>query len=100
MLSGSLVASSFGMSISANAFPITPNRHAKIKRWRGYARGFSKYAIGMGGVMIKLGQFASTRADILPEEVVLELENLQDEVPSVKYEAIQKVIEAEIGQNR
>jgi predicted unusual protein kinase regulating ubiquinone biosynthesis (AarF/ABC1/UbiB family) len=73
-------------------------RGTQMRRWKGYARGFSRYAISMGGVMIKLGQFASTREDILPEEIVRELENLQDEVPSVKYKKIKKVIEAEIGQ--
>lgn len=73
-------------------------RGTQMGRWKGYARGFSRYAISMGGVMIKLGQFASTREDILPEEIVRELENLQDEVPSVKYKKIKKVIEAEIGQ--
>lgn len=72
-------------------------RRSQMRRWQGYARGFSKYAISMGGVMIKLGQFASTRADILPEEIVRELENLQDEVPSVPYKHIKKVIESEIG---
>jgi len=72
-------------------------RRTQMNRWKKYARGFSEYAISMGGVMIKLGQFASTRADILPEEIVLELANLQDEVPSVKYEQIKQVIETEIG---
>ncbi len=72
-------------------------RRTQTNRWKKYARGFSKYAISMGGVMIKLGQFASTRADILPEEIVIELANLQDEVPSVEYDQIKTVIETEIG---
>ncbi len=66
-------------------------------RWRRYAREFRRFAIGMGGVMIKLGQFASTRADVLPEDVIRELESLQDEVPSVPYEQIRPVIESELG---
>lgn len=72
-------------------------QRTQMSRWQSYARGFSKYAISMGGVMIKLGQFASTREDILPEEIVRELSNLQDEVPSVKFKHIKKVIESEIG---
>lgn len=72
-------------------------RRSQMTRWRKYARGFSRYAISMGGVMIKLGQFASTRADILPEEIVQELANLQDEVPSVPYKKIKNVIEIELG---
>jgi len=44
-------------------------------------RRFRKLAISMGGVMIKVGQFLSTRVDILPKEVTDELSGLQDEVP-------------------
>ena len=51
----------------------------------------------MGGVMIKLGQFISTRADILPEEITNELAGLQDEVPSVPNEKMRAVIEGELG---
>ncbi len=69
----------------------------QIKRWSKYARGFRGFAISMGGVMIKLGQFASTRADILPEEVIGELASLQDEVPSIPYDKIKAVIETELG---
>lgn len=68
-----------------------------ISRWRHYARGFRRYAISMGGVMIKLGQFASTRADVLPEEIIQELDSLQDEVPAVPYKRIKPVIERELG---
>lgn len=68
-----------------------------IRRWQKYAREFRNFAIQMGGVMIKLGQFASTRADVLPEEVIRELESLQDEVPSIPYKRIKKVIDNELG---
>ncbi len=68
-----------------------------IRRWRAYARSFRHFAISMGGVMIKLGQFVSTRVDVLPPEVTDELAGLQDEVPSVPYNYIRAVIEAEIG---
>ncbi len=33
--------------------------------------------------MIKLGQFISSRVDILPPEIIEELASLQDEVPTV-----------------
>lgn len=38
-------------------------------RWRHYARRFRAMAIDMGGVMIKLGQFVSSRVDVLPPEI-------------------------------
>ncbi len=68
-----------------------------LPRWKKYARGFRALAIQYGGVMIKLGQFISTRSDILPQEIIDELASLRDEVPSVPTEKIRKIIEEEIG---
>jgi predicted unusual protein kinase regulating ubiquinone biosynthesis (AarF/ABC1/UbiB family) len=65
------------------------------ERMRKIAIRFRKLAISMGGVMIKVGQFLSTRVDILPREVTSELSGLQDEVPPVPFEAIWNVIETE-----
>lgn len=62
-----------------------------------YARSFRGFAIMAGGMMIKLGQFISTREDVLPEEITRELAGLQDEVPSVPQKEIRKVIERELG---
>ncbi len=68
-----------------------------IARWQGYARSFRNFALEMGGVMIKAGQFISTRADILPQEVIDELKSLRDEVPGVPSEEIRAIIERELG---
>lgn len=68
------------------------------KRWKKYAREFRGFAVEMGGVMIKAGQFASTRADILPEEVIAELASLQDEVPTIDYRRIRDVMVRELGE--
>ncbi len=68
-----------------------------MQRWQQYSREFRHFAIAMGGVMIKLGQFISTRVDVLPPEIIQELEGLQDEVPSVPYSKIRSVIETELG---
>jgi predicted unusual protein kinase regulating ubiquinone biosynthesis (AarF/ABC1/UbiB family) len=65
--------------------------------WRGYAAEFRAFAVSMGGVMIKLGQFISTRMDMLPPEIIEELAGLQDEVPSVPFPKILAVIEADLG---
>ncbi len=66
-------------------------------RWIIYSRRFRHFAILMGGVMIKLGQFVSTRVDALPPEITDELSGLQDEVPSVPQKQINAVIERELG---
>jgi predicted unusual protein kinase regulating ubiquinone biosynthesis (AarF/ABC1/UbiB family) len=53
-------------------------------------------ATEMGGVMIKVGQFLSTRVDVLPDEITTELANLQDEVAPEEYQDIRQVAEADL----
>lgn len=47
--------------------------------------------------MIKVGQFLSARADVLPEEITQELSGLQDEVPAERFPEIRSVAEIEFG---
>jgi predicted unusual protein kinase regulating ubiquinone biosynthesis (AarF/ABC1/UbiB family) len=51
----------------------------------------------MGGVMIKVGQFLSSRLDVLPNEITTELAGLQDEVPPEDFEAIRAEAEQGLG---
>jgi ubiquinone biosynthesis protein len=51
----------------------------------------------LGPTFIKLGQALSTRADVLPQEVVSELARLQDRVPPMAPGDAEKAIEAELG---
>ena len=72
-------------------------RRTRNERFRREAVRFRALAIRMGGVMIKVGQFLSSRLDILPPEVTDELANLQDEVPAEDFEDIRALAEAELG---
>jgi predicted unusual protein kinase regulating ubiquinone biosynthesis (AarF/ABC1/UbiB family) len=67
------------------------------KRFVKYAREFRGFAIALGGVFIKLGQFVSTRVDALPEEIVRELESLQDEVPTIPFKKIRQTLQEDLG---
>ena len=67
------------------------------KRMQRIARRFRPLAVDLGGLMIKLGQFMSTRLDVLPPEVTAELEGLQDKVPPVPFAQIRALAEAELG---
>ena len=51
----------------------------------------------LGTTFVKLGQILSTRADLLPAELITELERLQDDVPPVEAARIREVIEEELG---
>ncbi len=70
---------------------------SRARRMRHIARRFRPLAIDLGGLMIKLGQFMSTRLDVLPPEVTAELESLQDEVPPVPFAEIRVLAESELG---
>jgi predicted unusual protein kinase regulating ubiquinone biosynthesis (AarF/ABC1/UbiB family) len=74
-------------------------RGTRAGRFRREAIRFRGLAIQMGGVMIKVGQFLSSRLDVLPREVTDELAGLQDEVPAESYEAIRELAEKELGGN-
>src|SRR5579883_2803456 len=58
---------------------------------------FRKTAIQLGVLMIKLGQFLSSRADLLPEQALKVLASLQDEVPPEPFDHVVSVIETELG---
>jgi len=51
----------------------------------------------LGPTYVKIGQIASTRADIIPVEILKELEKLQDNVPSFSFEQVTRIIEDELG---
>ncbi|WP_024817505.1 ABC1 kinase family protein [Arthrobacter sp. 31Y] len=69
----------------------------RSQRMRRFARRFHGLAVELGGLMIKVGQFMSSRLDVLPPEITAELEGLQDEVPPVPFPAIRALAEAELG---
>lgn len=51
----------------------------------------------MGPTYIKLGQLLSTRPDLLPDQYLDALATLQDDVETIPYEEVEKIIEEEIG---
>src|SRR5437588_2007695 len=59
---------------------------------------FRQTALQLGVLMIKLGQFLSSRADLLPEKALAVLASLQDEVPAEPFSHVVSVIETELGQ--
>jgi predicted unusual protein kinase regulating ubiquinone biosynthesis (AarF/ABC1/UbiB family) len=77
-------------------FRKTVNRN-RSKRLHRYASEYRQLAVQMGGVLIKVGQILSARADVLPKEITDELSGLQDEVPAEDFNAIRQLIENELG---
>lgn len=72
-------------------------RSAPLPRWTGLARDYRELAVELGGVLIKLGQYLSTRVDLLPVEVTRELAGLQDQVPALPFQAVLDRLEEDLG---
>ncbi|HEX9084279.1 MAG TPA: AarF/UbiB family protein [Gemmatimonadaceae bacterium] len=60
------------------------------------AGAFRERLVELGPAYIKLGQVLSTRPDLLPPPYIEELEHLQDRVPPMDFEQVEKTIEAEL----
>jgi len=61
------------------------------------AKAFRERLVELGPAYIKLGQVLSTRPDLLPMPYIKELEHLQDDVPPMDFEQVEKTIEEELG---
>ena len=57
----------------------------------------ARLCVELRGAMLKIGQFASTRRDLLPPAWTEALARLQDSVPPVPFDAIRARVEAELG---
>jgi ubiquinone biosynthesis protein len=53
--------------------------------------------IELGPTFIKFGQYMRTRPDLLPPELVKELEQLPDKTDPIPYDEVKKIIEKKLG---
>jgi predicted unusual protein kinase regulating ubiquinone biosynthesis (AarF/ABC1/UbiB family) len=60
------------------------------------AAAFRDRLVELGPAYIKLGQVLSTRPDLLPPPYIKELEHLQDAVPPMDFEQVERTIEEEL----
>ena len=68
------------------------------RRWhRASARTLADAAIDMGGLLLKAGQYLSTRSDLLPPAYIEPLARLQDRVPPHRYSVVRRVIREDLG---
>ena len=67
------------------------------KKYRKHAERALRTFIELGPSYIKLGQWLSTRADIMPQPYLEVLATLQDDVPPAPFSKTRPVIENELG---
>ncbi len=68
-----------------------------LEQFRKNTRKVLDTFISLGPVYIKLGQWLSSRADILPQTYLEELAKLQDSVPAAPFEQVKPIIEKDLG---
>ena len=66
-------------------------------RFKKHAKKALKVFIELGPSYIKLGQWLSSRADLLPLPYLEELAKLQDKVPPAEFSKVKPIIESELG---
>jgi ubiquinone biosynthesis protein len=85
---------------------LLPGRSAAERRANGASAQGASSARGqhlrevldeLGPTFVKFGQLLSTRPDVVPPDIVLELRGLQDDVRPFPFEDVRRVIEAELG---
>uniref|UniRef100_A0A1D1XV04 Putative aarF domain-containing protein kinase 1 n=2 Tax=Anthurium amnicola TaxID=1678845 RepID=A0A1D1XV04_9ARAE len=78
----------FGKSRKAGIWDKTHERNAKR---------LLNLMIELEGLWVKLGQYLSTRADVLPEAYIFLLKQLQDSLPPRPLNEVKRTIEKELG---
>lgn len=72
-------------------------RNVNEKKLRKHAERALKTFIDLGPSYIKLGQWLSSRADLLPQPYLDVLESLQDDVLSEPFSDVRPILEKELG---
>ncbi len=67
----------------------------KLSRWERIRKVLEE----LGPTFIKLGQIMSTRPDLIPQELIAELEKLQDAVKPFPAEEAIRIVEKELGKS-
>lgn len=57
---------------------------------------YRRQALALRGGLLKIGQFASSRMDVLPKPYLEALSDLQDRVPPLSFETVRPVVEREL----
>jgi predicted unusual protein kinase regulating ubiquinone biosynthesis (AarF/ABC1/UbiB family) len=72
-------------------------KNIDVWRFKKHAKKALKVFIELGPSYIKLGQWLSSRADLLPLPYLEELSKLQDKVPPAEFSKVKPIIESELG---
>ncbi len=102
-----MVRHGFGYFLEAHRLSdLVPGRSAEARIAAAAAEQGSSSARGqhlrevldeLGPTFVKFGQLLSTRPDVVPPDIVVELRALQDDVRPFPFEQVERVLEEELG---
>jgi predicted unusual protein kinase regulating ubiquinone biosynthesis (AarF/ABC1/UbiB family) len=72
-------------------------KNVNEKKFRNHAERALKTFVALGPAYIKLGQWLSSRADLLPQPYLDVLEKLQDDVLPAPFSDVRPILEKELG---
>jgi ubiquinone biosynthesis protein len=83
-----------------HGFGYAVDGHRAVAEGAGTARGrhLREMLDELGPTFVKFGQLLSTRPDIVPPDIILELRSLQDDVRPFPFADIERTIREELGQ--
>lgn len=91
-----ILSLAFSMFIQLYWYKLIKKRESEWEElWVRLGQRFHQTLIELEGVLIKVGQFLSIRADLLPSSFINQIKDLVDKVPPSNWESIKKVIETE-----
>jgi ubiquinone biosynthesis protein len=100
-----MVKHGFGYFLEAHKLTdLLPGRSAETRLAAAYVEGTSARGAHLrevldelGPTFVKFGQLLSTRPDIVPPDIIVELRGLQDDVRPFPFEQAERVIEEDLG---
>jgi ubiquinone biosynthesis protein len=88
----------FRLSVNAEDFLAAEAEPAEIEPdVKARADAFATALKQMGPTYVKFGQLLSTRPDVVPQEYILALEQLQDDLEPFSYADVERIVEEELG---
>ena len=88
----------FRLSVNAEDFLAAEAEPAEMEPdVKARAEAFAKALKEMGPTYVKFGQLLSTRPDVVPQEYIVALEQLQDDLEPFSFGDVEKIVESELG---
>src|SRR3954451_8565117 len=102
-----MVRHGFGYFLEAHKLTdLLPGRSAETRLAAAYEDGTSargqhlrELLDELGPPFVKFGQLLSTRPDVVPPDIIVELRSLQDDVRPFPYADVERVIREDLGQS-